>query len=112
MVHSRPPTPIHIKNNIVVIIVNNTIKRQIPRAMEMGLFWLLDGEVQKQFTFHYHPGQKNLGDDHTKAFDRKDTIRARSVYVHHKTSPQQLVRALIPNTRQGFLEKNSGSLHT
>jgi hypothetical protein len=29
--------------------------------MEMQYFWLLDGEVQKLFQFHYQPGQENLG---------------------------------------------------
>ena len=40
--HSQPPTPIHIDNTTAVGIVNNTIKRQQSRAMEMQYFWLLD----------------------------------------------------------------------
>mgnify|MGYP003316164995 FL=1 len=40
--HPQPPTPIHIDNSTCVGIVNNTIKRQRPRAMEMRYFWLLD----------------------------------------------------------------------
>jgi hypothetical protein len=43
--HPQPPTPIHINNTTTVGIVNNTIKRQWSRAMEMGYFLLLDGEV-------------------------------------------------------------------
>jgi hypothetical protein len=60
--HPQPPTPIHIDNTTTVGIVNNTIKRQRSRAMEMRYFWLLDGEVQKLFRFYYQPGQENLGD--------------------------------------------------
>ena len=41
--------------------------------MEMRYFWLLDSEAQKNLTFHYHPGQKNLADLQTKAFTAKDT---------------------------------------
>jgi hypothetical protein len=47
--HPQPPTPIHADNTTTVGIVNNTIKRQRSRAMEMCYFWLLDGEVQKLF---------------------------------------------------------------
>ena len=37
--HPQPPTPIHINNTTTVGIVNNTIKRQWSRAMEMQYFW-------------------------------------------------------------------------
>ncbi len=43
--HPQPPTPIHIDNTTTVGIVNNTIKRQCSRAMEMRYFWLLDGKT-------------------------------------------------------------------
>ena len=43
--HPQPPTPIHIDNTTTVGIVNNTIKRQKSRAMEMRYFWLLDHEA-------------------------------------------------------------------
>ena len=74
--HPQPATPIHIDNTTVVGIINNTIKRQRSQAMEMRYFWLLDGEAQKYFKFHYQPGQENLGNYHTKAFTGKDTQRA------------------------------------
>jgi hypothetical protein len=47
--HSQPPTPTHIDNTTSVGIVNNTIKQQRSRAMEMRYFWLLDGEAQQLF---------------------------------------------------------------
>jgi hypothetical protein len=59
--HPQPPTPIHINNTTTIGIVNNTIKRQWSRAMEMRYFWLLNGEVQKKIRFYYQPGQENLG---------------------------------------------------
>ncbi len=49
--HPQPPTPIHIDNTPTVGIVNNTVKQQPSRAMEMQYFWLLDGESQRQFKF-------------------------------------------------------------
>ena len=62
MRHPQPPTPVHIDNSTCVDIVNNTIKRQRSRAMEMRYFWLLDQAAQRYFKFKYHPGQENLGD--------------------------------------------------
>ena len=55
--------------------------------MEMRYFWLLDGEAQKYFAFHHHPGQENLGDYHTKSFTAKDAQHARPFYVHENLSP-------------------------
>ena len=45
--HPQPPTPIHVDNTTEVGIVNNTIKRQRSRAMEMRYFWLIDKYCQK-----------------------------------------------------------------
>jgi hypothetical protein len=56
--HPQPHTPIHIYNTSTAGIVNNTIKRQWSRAMEMWYFWLLNGKVQKLFRFHYQSGQE------------------------------------------------------
>jgi hypothetical protein len=47
--HPQPPTPIHIDNTTTVGIVNNTIKGQHSRVMEMRYFWLLDDEAQQLF---------------------------------------------------------------
>ena len=60
--HPQPPTPMHVDNSTAVGIVNNTIKRQRSRSMEMRYFWLLDQETQKYVDIFYHPGQENLGD--------------------------------------------------
>ena len=65
--HPQPPIPIHVDNTTAVGIVNNTIKRQQSRAMEMRYFWLLDGEAQKLFKISQHPGAENLGDYPSKA---------------------------------------------
>ena len=46
MGHPQPPTPVHIDNSTTVGIVNNTIKRQKSRSMEMRYWWLLDQEAQ------------------------------------------------------------------
>jgi hypothetical protein len=38
--HPQPATPIHINNSTTVGIVNNTVKRQKSRSMEIRYFWL------------------------------------------------------------------------
>ena len=107
--HPQSPTPIHVDNTTVTGIANNTIKRQRSRSMEMRYFRLLDGEAQKYFAFHHHPGQENLGDYHTKSFTAKDAQHARPFYVHENIPPQNLVRALLPSTWQGCVETSRDS---
>lgn len=85
--HIQPPTPIHIDNTTTVGIVNNTIKGQRSRSMEMIYFWLLDSGAQKYFAFHYHLGQENLADLQTKSFTGKDIERVRPFYQHMDKSP-------------------------
>ena len=101
MGYPQPRTPIHVDNTTVTGIVNNTIKRQRSRAMEMRYFWLLDQIAQKNFAYIYQPGQENLGDYHTKPFNREEMKRKRPYYVHEKNSPRYLLRAQLPRTRQG-----------
>ena len=43
--HPQPPIPMPIDNTMAVGIVNNTIKGQKFKAMEMRYFWLLDQEA-------------------------------------------------------------------
>ena len=99
--HPQPQTPIHIDNTTVSGIVNNTIKRQRSRSMEMRYFWLLDQKVQKEFDYRYHPGYENLGDLHTKGHTGKDIQHMRPFYVHTTKSPRYLKRAQLPHIRRG-----------
>ena len=101
MGHPQPPTPVHIDNSTTVGIVNNTIKRQKSRSMEMRYWWLLDQEAQKLFTFHQHPGQENLGDYPSKHHTGDIHQHVRPYYVHMDNSPTELPRAQMPRTRRG-----------
>jgi hypothetical protein len=102
--HPQPPTPIHIDNTTTVGIVNNTIKRQRSRSMEMRYFWLLDGETQQYFKFYYHPGLENLGDYPSKHHTADIHQHVRPYYVHMDNSPTLLPRAMKPSTRRGCAE--------
>jgi hypothetical protein len=100
--HPQPPTPKHIDNTTTVGILNNAIKRQCSRAMEMRYFWLLDRKTQKYFRFHYQPGQENMGDYPSKHHKANIHQHVCPYYVHTNLSPAILPRALKPSIRQGY----------
>ena len=85
--------PIHVDNATVVGFVNNTIKRQRSRAMEMRCFWLLDQAIQAQFDFECAPGAENLADCMTKFFNGPAHQRVRPFHTHQADSPRFLPRA-------------------
>ena len=105
MGHPQPPTPIHVDNTTAVGIVNNTIKRQRSRAMNMRYFWLLCQEAQRILHVRYHPGQENLGDMPTKNHNGAQTQRSRPFYLQTKQSPRFLPRAPRPSVRRGCVGK-------
>ena len=47
--NAQPPTPVHGDNTTAAGIVNNTMKRQRSRAIEMRYFWLLDQKNNRYF---------------------------------------------------------------
>ena len=62
----QPQTPIHVNNTMVIDILNNTIKQQRLRAMEMQYFLLLDQISRQYFVIYPQPGQENLANYLTK----------------------------------------------
>jgi hypothetical protein len=104
MGHLQPPTPIHIDNSTTVGIVNNTIKRQKSRSMEMRYFWLLDAQNNELFDFKYHPGLENLADYPSKHHSGSHHMEVRPYYVHMPTSPRFLFRADKPSARRGCVD--------
>ena len=104
MGHPQPSTPIHINNSTCVEIVNNTQKRSESRAMYGKYLWLLDCDAQKEFSFHQHPGQANLGDYPSKAHTGTIYKHVRPYYVHMENSPKTLTRAVMPSSRRGCAE--------
>eukprot|EP00804_Cyclotella_cryptica_P022272 CCRYP_018126-RA/>CCRYP_018126-RA protein AED:0.26 eAED:0.24 QI:0/0/0/1/0/0.33/3/0/620 len=103
--HLQPPTPIHCDNLTTIGIVNNTIKRQKSRSMEMRYFWLLENQNNKLFNFQYHPGLENLADYPSKAHPGGHHMTLRPLYVHMPTSPRFLACAAKPSVRRGCADK-------
>ena len=108
--HPQPPTPIHVDNTTAVRIVNNTIKRQRSRAMEMRYFWLLDQKNNRYFKVYYKPGAENIGDYPSKAHTGAIHTHVRPCYMHMDKSPRTLLRASTPSSRRGCVE-TLGSLY-
>ena len=106
MGHPQPPTPIHVDNSTAVGIVNNTIKRQRSRAMNMRYFWLLCQEAQRILDVQWHPGHENLGDFPSKNHNGAQCQRARPFYLHTDQSPRWLQRAERPSVRRGCVGKH------
>ena len=104
LVHPQLPTPIHVDNTTAVSIVNNTIKQQRSRAMEMRYFWLLCQEAQKLLNVTHQPGAENMGDYPTKAHFRQIHRHVKPHYLHMLNSPTILYRAAMPSTWQGCAE--------
>ena len=102
--HQKPPTLIHLDNTTAVGIVNNTIKRQRSRAMEMRYLWLLNQYCQKYLDISHQPGQENIGDYPTKHHTGTVTQHIRTYYTHDSKSPKLLPRAMMPSSRRGCAE--------
>ena len=66
--HVQPPqgTPIITDNATALGFVNNTMKKQRSRVIDMRYHWTIDRVAQKQFQIIWEPGIKNLADYFTK----------------------------------------------
>ena len=109
--HPQLPTSIHIDSTTAVRVVNNTIKRERSRSMEMQYFWLLDQQAQKHFKFAYQPGQDNMGyyqkKRHTDAMHR----HVIPYYLRVSNSPTTLLPATKPSARRGCAETLGDPYH-
>ena len=102
--HPQPPTPIHVDNSTTVGIVNNTVKRQKSRSMEMRYFWLLDGNVNKEFQFKHCPGEEILADYQSKAHTGAYHRMVRPLFLQMHNSPRVLLRSKTPSERRGCVK--------
>ena len=109
--HPQPPSPVHSDNTTAVGIVNNTIKRQRSRRMEMRYFYLLDQQTQKYFKFYYQPGQENMADYPSKHHTAGIHQHVQPYYLHMPTSPQFLVCAAKPIARRGCVQTLADPYH-
>jgi hypothetical protein len=85
--HPQPPISVHCDNATAIGIVNNTIKHQRLRAMEMKYFWRCEKHAQKMFSFEWHPGMEILADYQSKHHPGGHHMAVRPYYLHEKNTP-------------------------
>ena len=102
--HPQPSTPVHVGNTTAVGIVNNTIKQQRSRAMEIRYFWFLNQKNNRYFKVYYKPGAENMRDYSSKAHTGAIHTHGRPYYMHMGNSPRILLRAHKPSLQQGYDE--------
>ncbi len=90
--HPQPKMPVHCNNATAVGIMNNTVKGQPSRAMEMQFFWIGNKVAQDMYQVAWHPGQENLADYQSKHHIGSHHVAVRPWYLHTKDSPRYLPR--------------------
>ena len=98
--HPQPPTPIHCDNLTAVGIVNDTVKKQRSRAMEMRYFWVCDQVKNGHVKVYWYPGLENLA-DYSKHHEERHHVKVRPIYLHMQNSPRTLMRAPAPSVLRG-----------
>ena len=79
--HPQPPTPIQTDNSSAFGIVNDNVRRNKSRSMDMRFFWIKDRIRQKQFLVYWGPGRKNLADYFTKHLPASTHRDLRPIYL-------------------------------
>ena len=108
MGHLQPATPLHCDNSTAVGIVNNTVKIQRSRSMEMWCFWVCDQCRNGHFHVVWCPGQEILADYQSKHHPARHHRNVRPWYLQAKNSPRVLPRAATPRAMRGCAETPTG----
>ena len=96
MGHPQPPTPIQVDNSTADGIVNETVKQQRSKAIDMRFYWVRDRIAQNQFHVYWAPGNTNLADYFTKHHSAKHHQAVRKFYLHTHESPTHLPMVTVP----------------
>ena len=81
--HVQPPTgtPIITDNETALGFLNNTMKKQRSRVIDMRFHWTIDRVAQQQFDIIWEPGITNLADYYTKHHSPAHHKQIRSTYL-------------------------------
>jgi hypothetical protein len=86
LVHTQPATPICTDNSTAFGILNETIKQNMSKAMDVRYHWIMDRVLQKQFDVYWRPGRENLGKYHTKHYSAHNHKDMRGLILHQANS--------------------------
>ncbi|GAX15903.1 hypothetical protein FisN_2Lu385 [Fistulifera solaris] len=79
---SQPCTTIITDNTMADGFVNDTIKKQRSRAIDMRFHWIIDQRQQNIFDLEWRPSNENKGDYFTKHHSPAHHRLMRPVYLH------------------------------
>jgi hypothetical protein len=108
----QPATPVTTDNSTANGIMNDTIRRQRSRAIDMRYHWVRDRVVQKHFNIYWEPGSKNLGDYFTKHHAPSHHKHMRPTYLAQallSLNPSALRGCVNPNPIQRTTDRRSES---
>jgi hypothetical protein len=111
----QPATPVTTDNSTANGIMNDTIRRQRSRAIDMRYHWVRDRVVQKHFNIFWEPGSKNLGDYFTKHHAPTHHKNIRPTYLAQallSLTPSALRGCVNPNPIQRTMDRRSTSRPT
>ena len=77
----QPPTKIKTDNSTAYGIINDKIKQNRSKAMDMRIYWLKCREAQKQFDIYWEKGATNLADYFTKHHSQAHHKAVRAIYL-------------------------------
>lgn len=83
-------------NNTASGIMNNTVKQNMSKTMDMRFYRLQDRVNQGMLRVYWGPGKENLADYYRKRFAAIQHKKVRPIYVYDKDRS--------PNTLQGCVE--------
>ena len=96
--HPQPPTEIITDNSIASGVVNQTVKQNKLRSMNMRYFKLIDLIQQHLINVRWKPGEMNLANYFTKHFTGPCHKKVRPHYLHENNSPVYINQ--IPNPKK------------
>ena len=88
--HKQSATPLRIDNNTASGIMNDTIRKQQNKAMDMRFYWLKDRVPQQMFKAYWVPGKVNLANYFSKHHLASHVKKVRKLYVNEPDSPRTI----------------------
>ena len=78
----QPATRVKTDNSTAYGIINDTIKQNRSKAMDMRIYWLKCREAQEQFDIYWEKGATNLADYFTKHHSQAHHKAVRPIYLY------------------------------
>ena len=95
MGYSQPLTPIQLDKTTAHSFTNGTMKQKRTKSIDMSFYWLQNRTQQGQFHIYWDPGNRNLGDYHSKHHSPAHHRQVRPTYLHTQQATEHLAACLL-----------------